>query len=250
LTLLLVIAGCAIAEDLAKDAPQAKPPEAYQTAKLHKWPDDVSYWSDGFTFELFVKHGFANELTLTGNGVRLTRFDGADPDNDKKAVYLATDLEHDTTAKTTRSHYVIFPKRSADGTPGQPHGQVNEYKLVERSINPSYKGTPGPCPNPNLRCPRKGVRHGHARFHHDPSAEARTSFGLDDRRQRFDRVRTGSRWHMCAELPDVVVDLHQQLPMVGVDGRLLCAEVPGGVVRLRRPLLISARSPQIPSTFD
>jgi hypothetical protein len=48
---------------------------------------------------------------------------------------------------------------------------------------------------------------------------------------------------MRAELPIVVVDVHQQLPVVGVGSRLLRTEMQGGVDRLRRPLLTIGNDP-------
>jgi hypothetical protein len=81
----------------------------------------------------------------------------------------------------------------------------------------------------------------HAWFLHSPSAHAGPSDWLDERREFLPRVRPGPVVAVRGELPDGMVDLHVELSVVGVGGRLLCAQVPGGVGGVRGSLLSPRR---------
>ncbi|MEQ1637799.1 MAG: hypothetical protein ABL903_14030 [Methylococcales bacterium] len=139
---LILLSGCSgltqVAQGIAENAPPAKTPELYDQRKLHTWAGDSNYYSDGYNFELYIKHGFSNKLILKENNTNILYFDGNDPNNGLRTVYTNTDLEHDTSALFTRTKYVVMPIQK---TGGQLHGTVNTYSLVEESINPKYNGT-------------------------------------------------------------------------------------------------------------
>jgi hypothetical protein len=145
---VFLAAGCTgmtqVAKEIADKAPAARTPEVYATRKLHTWPNDNNYYSDGFSFNLYVKRGFANKFTILENGLQVPPFNGEDPGNAAQTVMKSTDLKHDTNALWTQTEYQIFPKivQGPNGKAIPPaDGTVTTYTLIEESINPKYKGT-------------------------------------------------------------------------------------------------------------
>lgn len=135
-----LVTGCQaisdIASEIAKNAPEAKSPKITEVAKLKQWPDDERYYSSGYSFDLLLEHGFSNELTLYVNGKEVVPFNGEDPENGSRTVYIVEDVDHDESAKTTTSRYTVLPPQ------GQPTNRsVAKYEFRERSINPAHAGT-------------------------------------------------------------------------------------------------------------
>ncbi len=126
-----------IAQGLAENAPPAKPPKVIAAFKVTQWPGDTTYYSTGYSFTVQVQHGWINELRLLENGQPVAPFDGNNPDNDKKTVFLREAKQHDEKALTTVTEYRILPRTDRPPT----HGEMVTYEFEETSINPKYKGT-------------------------------------------------------------------------------------------------------------
>lgn len=136
----MVISGCAslgqMAQDIADRAPPAAAPVIVKKENLLTWQNDPHAYSKWPTFNVNVRYGLANQLTLLEDGVVVPRFDMNDPANDTRTVYTTTDIASDTTAQTITSRLRIMPPAT-----GYAEGRVVTLTLQETSINPRYKGT-------------------------------------------------------------------------------------------------------------
>lgn len=136
----LVISGCTtlgqLAQDVANNAPPAAPPVVVKKGNLLTWQNDPNAYSKWPSFNVDVRYGLANKLTLLEDGVVVPRFDMNDPTNDAHTVYTTTDIASDATLQTVTSHLRIMPP-----TAGYAEGHVVTLTLQETSINPKYKGT-------------------------------------------------------------------------------------------------------------
>src|SRR3989338_7382500 len=81
----LAISGCStvgqLAQDVANKAPPAAPPVIVKKKHLLTWQNDPNAYSKWPTFNVDVRYGLANQLTLLEDGVVVPRFDMNDPAN-------------------------------------------------------------------------------------------------------------------------------------------------------------------------
>ena len=125
-----------ISQGVANNAPAASPPTVVKKELLLTWQNDSNNYSKWPTFNLNVRYGLANKLTLLEDGVEVPRFDSGNPANAMRTVYVLTDVASDTNAQTITSHLRIMPPAG-----GYAEGRVVTLTLKETSINPRYKGT-------------------------------------------------------------------------------------------------------------
>ena len=138
----ILLAGCQaitqIAQGIADSAPPAKPPEILRSYRLYQSSGDTNFFSTGAAFKIDVRHGLFNELTVLKDDAPVSKYNPpADSNDGTQTVHTMGSGLDDMTMQTSEIGVTIVPP-----TGGFTVGSVIKFSLVERSINPKYRGTP------------------------------------------------------------------------------------------------------------